>query len=300
MAPRARWGQNFLVDTQAAEGIVAWAAIDGLPVLEIGPGRGALTQLLAERASRLWLVEIDRTLAAVLRDRYAGNDRVTVIEGDVLRLDLPSLIEPGVHVVANLPYESGTAIVSELLAHRGLAADIVVMLQREVVARLAAAPGSKTYGSLSVLTQMVADVEPGRVLAPRAFRPRPKVESQIVRLRPLPRPRLDVADEALFREMVYQSFSMRRKMLRNSLGRWLASRLGAGSEERCASVLAAAEVDPTARPEELPLSKFAALSCAIAREEAAGRGVAATIADGTAAAANAARSRGGKRSAGAS
>jgi len=272
VAPRTRWGQNFLVDRQAAERIVDWAAIDGAPVLEIGPGRGALTQLLAARAARLWLVEVDPELAAMQRICFVDDARVTVIEGDALRLDLPSLIEDGVHVVANLPYESGTAIVSSLLSRRGFAADIVVMLQREVVERLAARPGGKTYGSLSVLTQVTADVEAGMVLAPRAFRPRPKVESQMVRLRPLAAPRFDVGEEAVFREMVYQAFSMRRKMLRNSLGRWLGARFGASGEEACRRVFAAAEVAPTSRPEQLPGQAFAALSRAIVVEDAAVRG----------------------------
>ncbi len=267
MAPRARWGQNFLVDKQAAERIVAWAAIDGAPVLEIGPGRGALTHLLAARAARLWLVEVDPELAAIQRVCFVDDGRVTVIEGDALRLDLPSLIDAGVHVVANLPYESGTAIVASLLARRGFTADIVVMLQREVVERLAAKPGGKTYGSLSVLTQMTADVERGMVLAPRAFRPRPKVESQMVRLRQLPAPRFDVGDETLFREMVYQAFSMRRKMLRNSLGRWLVARFGEGGEAACLRVFSAAAVLTTARPEELPGEAFAALSRAIVAED---------------------------------
>ncbi|MBI5504826.1 MAG: ribosomal RNA small subunit methyltransferase A [Deltaproteobacteria bacterium] len=286
MAPRARWGQNFLVDSQAAERIVAWAGIDGAAVLEIGPGRGALTRLLAARASRLWLVEVDPELASHARISFVDDKRVTVFEGDALRLDLPALIDSGVHVVANLPYESGTAIVSSLLARRGFAADIVVMLQREVVARLAAKPGSKTYGSLSVLTQMTADVELGMVLAPRAFRPRPKVESQMVRLRPLAAPRFEVGDEALFREMVYQAFSMRRKMLRNSLGRWLITRFGAGGEAVCHRVFSAAAVAPTARPEELPGEAFAALSRAILIEDAKLLGAAQTS-PGAAAAARA-------------
>jgi len=260
---RVRWGQCFLIDRDAALRIVEWAGIDGLDVVEIGPGRGALTGLLRQRATSLTLVEIDPEMAASLREQYASDERTTVIEGDALRVDWVSRVSPGFTVVANLPYESGTAIVASLLERRQLVREIVVMLQKEVVARLSAAPGSKVYGGLSVIVQMFADVERGLVVAPRSFRPRPRVESQMVRLRPLAAPRFDLGDEAEFRAVVHAAFGQRRKMLRNNLGRHVEARFGAGA---CDRVLAAAGIAGDVRPEDLGLAEFAALTRAFVAE----------------------------------
>lgn len=271
MASRVRWGQCFLIDQDAVRRIVAWAGIDGLPVVEIGPGRGAITGLLRERASRLTLVEIDRELAAELEEKYREDPRVTVVCGDALRVDWRSHVDAGFTVVANLPYESGTAIVASLLETPAAVREIVVMLQKEVVARLAAPPGSKTYGGLSVIVQMTADVEKGMVLAPRSFRPRPAVESQMVRLRPLAAPRFDVGDAAEFAPMVHAAFAQRRKMLRNNLGRYVEGRFGAGAAAR---VLENAGIPGDVRPEDLALEQFAALCRALVaeRDAAAVRG----------------------------
>jgi 16S rRNA (adenine1518-N6/adenine1519-N6)-dimethyltransferase len=263
VASRVRWGQCFLVDHDAARRIVEWAAVDGLAVVEIGPGRGALTGLLRERASSLTLIEIDPVLAAAQRELYRDDARVRVVEGDALRVDWLSQVEPGFTVVANLPYESGTAIVAALLRRRELLREMSVMLQKEVVARLSAAPGSKVYGGLSVLVQMIADVEPGMVIAPRSFRPRPAVESRMVRIRPLASPRFELGDEAEFAGVVHAAFGQRRKMLRNNLGRYVDTRLGAGAAEH---VLAAASVPGDVRPEDLGLAEFAALTRAFVGE----------------------------------
>lgn len=266
MGSRVRWGQCFLIDHDAARRIVDWAAIDGRAVVEIGPGRGALTGLLRDRAATLTLVEIDPVLADDLQHRYRDDERVTVIHGDALRVDWASRLTPGFTVVANLPYESGTAIVASLL-ERGAAREIDVMLQKEVVARLSAAPGSKVYGGLSVIVQMLADVERGMVVAPRSFRPRPRVESQMVRIRPLPSPRFDLGDDGEFAGVVHAAFGQRRKMLRNNLGRHVEARLGAGACER---VLAAAGVAGNVRPEDLTLAQFASLTRAVVAERDAG------------------------------
>jgi len=265
---RVRWGQCFLVDRDAALRIVEWAAVDGLAVVEIGPGRGALTGLLRQRASSLTLIEIDPELAASLRTQYRDDAHVTVIEGDALRVDWIAGVAPGFTVVANLPYESGTAIVASLLERRHLVRELVVMLQKEVVARLGASPGSKVYGGLSVIVQMFADVERGVVVAPRSFRPRPRVESQMVRLRPLAAPRFELGDEAEFAPVVHAAFGQRRKMLRNNLGRHVDSRFGAGACER---VLAAASIAGDIRPEQLSLAQFAALTRAVVAERDAHR-----------------------------
>jgi len=269
VASRVRWGQCFLVDRDAAARIVDWAGVDGRPVVEIGPGRGALTGLLRARASSLVLVEIDPELAGELAETYRNDERVTVIRGDALRVDWISRAGTGFSVVANLPYESGTAIVASILERRTVVRELVVMLQKEVVARLAAPPGSKVYGALSILVQMFADVERGIVVAPRSFRPRPAVESQMVRIRPLASPRFDVGDEAELAPLVHAAFGQRRKMLRNNLGRYVDGRLGAGAAGR---VLAAANVDGDARPEDLGLETFAALARSFAAERDARTG----------------------------
>ena len=264
MASRVRWGQCFLVDQDAVRRIVDWARIDGLPVVEIGPGRGAITGLLRERASSLTLVEIDPALAAELEEKYRDDERVTVIRGDALRVDWRAQVAPGFTVVSNLPYESGTAIVASLLESApGTVRDIVVMLQKEVVQRLAAPPGSKTYGGLSVIVQMLADVEKGMVIAPRSFRPRPAVESQMVRLTPLASPRFDVGDAAEFATVVHAAFAQRRKMLRNNLGRHVESRFG---DDAALRVLEAAGTPGDVRPEDLGLAEFAALCRAVVAE----------------------------------
>jgi 16S rRNA (adenine1518-N6/adenine1519-N6)-dimethyltransferase len=265
---RVRWGQCFLVDRDAALRIVEWAGIEGRSVVEIGPGRGALTALLRERASSLTLVEIDPELASWQRELHASDANVAVIQGDALRVDWISQVAPGFSVVANLPYESGTAIVALLLERRDAVREIVVMLQKEVVARLAAAPGSKVYGAMSVLVQMSADVERGVVVAPRSFRPRPKVESQMVRIRPLAAPRFELGDESELEPVVHAAFGQRRKMLRNNLGRYVEGRFGPDALER---VLAAASIPGDVRPEALGLEEFAALTRAVSAEARSAR-----------------------------
>jgi len=210
----------------------------------------------SERASSLTLVEIDPELAAWQRAVHENDPRVRVIEADAVRVDWSVLVAPGFTVVSNLPYESGTAIVASLLAHRGAARELVVMLQKEVVARLSAAPGSKVYGGLSVIVQMFADVERGIVVAPRSFRPRPKVESQMVRIRPLAAPRFELGDREEFVPLVHAAFGQRRKMLRNNLGRWVDARFAAGAFDR---VLAGSAIAGDVRPEDLGLAEFAAL-----------------------------------------
>ncbi len=234
-----------------------WAAIDGQRVLEIGPGRQALTRSLAARAGHLYLVEIDPKLAADLRDAYAADDSVTVIEGDVLALDLQRCAEGPLSVVSNLPYESGTAIVSALLELGSFIQRMVVMLQLEVCRRLLAGPGSRDYGVLSVMTSLRADIEPGMRVPPESFRPPPKVDSQVVRIRPLPEPRYDVGDSRLFGDMVNCCFGQRRKMIGNTFEPWLLSRTG-DSEGK--ALLERAGIDPRSRPETVSLEALACLS----------------------------------------
>jgi 16S rRNA (adenine1518-N6/adenine1519-N6)-dimethyltransferase len=260
---RPRWGQNFLIAEGVARWIVDWAAIEGRSVLEIGPGRGALTELLVERAAFVRAVEIDLSLARELNERYAAAaTRLQVVVGDVLALPLAEILDPGMSVVANLPYESAAAIIRRLLTVGVVPADIVVMVQREVCERLAARPGDRHYGLLALHTSLRADVVPGRVVAPGCFRPQPKVQSQVVRLRPLGRLRYDVGDEALFSELAAVAFGMRRKMVRNTILPFIRERLGDESAQRA---LSDAGIDPTQRPETVSPEAFARVSSIVHR-----------------------------------
>ncbi len=249
---RKRFGQNFLHDPAVIERIVA--AIDPRPsqaVVEIGPGQGALTLPLLHRLGRLSVIELDRDLAGPLRERCAGAGELELHGADALRFDF-SALAPGPHalrVVGNLPYNISTPLLFHLLAQAELIADMHFMLQREVVERLAAAPGGKDYGRLSVMIQYRCAVEPLFGVGPGAFHPRPRVDSTVVRLIPHAAPPVTVADEALLARLVAQAFSRRRKTLRNALE---------GLVE--AEALAALGIDPRRRPETLTLAEFAALA----------------------------------------
>ena len=220
MRAKKHLGQNWLVDRRYAERIVdAVAPSERDLVVEIGPGPGALTDLLVPRAGHTLAVELDRRMREPLVARHAP-DRLTVVEADVLEVDLAMLVEEArrahptldrVKVAANLPYYISTPVVARIIAARAAIHDATLMLQREVVERLTATPGGKDYGSLTVFvaTYCVAkrlfDVPPG------AFRPQPTVVSSVVRLELRPAPAVDIADEALFDTIVRASFAQRRK-----------------------------------------------------------------------------------------
>jgi len=260
---RPRWGQNFLIAEGIARWIVEWASIDGRPVLEIGPGRGALTGLLLERAAYVRAVEIDEGLARELCERYAAaGERLQVKVGDALVLPLAEILDVGMSVVANLPYESAAAIIRRLLAADPAPPDIVVMVQREVCARLAARAGDRHYGLLALHTSLRADVIPGKIVPPGCFRPQPKVQSQVVRLRPLGSLRYPVGDEELFSRIAAAAFGMRRKMVRNTIVPYLSERIG---EERARVALEESGIAPTQRPETIPPEAFARLSSLVHR-----------------------------------
>jgi 16S rRNA (adenine1518-N6/adenine1519-N6)-dimethyltransferase len=258
-ARRRALGQHFLVDRGVAERTVATAGLaPGTAVLEIGPGRGALTDALLAAGLRVVAVEVDPELAARLAaSARAREPGLAVIEADFLRLDLRRLPEGPLPVVANLPYSTGTAIVARLLEEPQRFPRIVVMLQKEVADRLAAAPGSHAYGSTTVLTALHASVERAFVVPPQAFSPPPKVDSAVVRLDVSAAPRADVGDPALFRRVVRGAFAQRRKTLRNALR-------AAFGDESAKAWLAAAGIDGGRRAETLSLDEFAALSRAAA------------------------------------
>jgi 16S rRNA (adenine1518-N6/adenine1519-N6)-dimethyltransferase len=219
---RRRFGQHFLADAGVVAAIVR--AIDPRPgeaLVEIGPGLGAMTQPLLERCGALTVIEIDRDLAARLR----RNPRLDVIESDVLDVDFGALgrrLGRPLRVVGNLPYNISTPILFHLLEHAALVQDQHFMLQKEVVDRMAAAPGHKEYGRLSVMLQWRYDIEPLFDVEPEAFDPPPRVRSAIVGMRP----RKDVAavPARLLGELVAVAFSQRRKLLRHTLGAWLQQR----------------------------------------------------------------------------
>jgi len=249
---RRALGQHFLRDPGIARAIVDVA--DPGPrdlVVEVGAGEGALTAELARRAGRLIALEIDPALAARLRARLPG---VEVVEADARRWGYGALARPPggrVLVVGNLPYGASKPILAALLAARAAIDRIVVMLQQEVAERVAAAPGSRAYGTLSVLTQLYCDVRIVLRVPPGAFRPPPKVDSAVVALTVLPGPRVPVADERRFHTVVRAAFAQRRKTVANAL----AGALGRPVEE-VRLALAAAGVDPRRRAETLTISEF--------------------------------------------
>ena len=256
--PRKRLGQHFLTDKSVAQRIVDLAQLRGTErVVEIGPGLGALTDVLVEYSRELWLIEVDADFTTRLRAQYADRPEVHVVHANVLKVDWGALLGPGepAVVVANLPYNIATAILTALLdAH--CFARLVLMLQREVVARLRAEPGTKDYGALSVYTQFAARLRPGLRVGPEAFVPRPKVESEIVVVEPYTQPPVAVSDPQLMNRVVRAAFNQRRKQLGNSLR-------ALGDDPLAA--LHAAHIDPMRRPETLTLAEFAILSDALSR-----------------------------------
>lgn len=245
-------GQHFLIDGAVAERAIQLAELaPGARVLEIGPGRGALTDRLREAGHPVVAVELDEALADGL-ERRADPD-LQIVRGDFLRVDLAALGDGPLPVVANLPYSTGTAIVSRLLEHPARFPRLVVMLQLEVAERLCAAPGSRAYGGLTVLCALHATATMGFLVPPRAFAPPPKVDSAVIRLDATTEPRADVGDRRLFRRVVQTAFGQRRKTLRNALS------AGFGGDAATA-MLERAEIDPRRRAETLSLDEFARLA----------------------------------------
>jgi len=248
---RKRFGQHFLTDRVTIDAIIdAIRPEAGDAMVEIGPGLGAMTLPLLQQLQPLTVIELDRDLAVRLR-RHAG---LTVIEADVLDVDFAELAAAAgqrLRVVGNLPYNISTPILFHLLPAAGHIIDQHFMLQKEVVERMAAAPGSKTYGRLSVMLQWRYDIEAVLDVSAQAFDPPPKVESAVVRMRPLPS-RADV-NAALLGELVIVAFSQRRKLLRNTLGRWLEERSYSG------------HFDLQRRAEEVPVEEYLVLCEALGR-----------------------------------
>lgn len=256
MRAKKRFGQHFL---EAAWADKLVAVIDPQPAdrfLEIGPGPGALTLRLAPRVAWLTAVELDLAMVEMLRPRVPGN--VTLVHADFLDFDLASLASNRpFRAAGNLPYNVASPILFALIAaHRrtGSILDATLMVQREVAARLHAAPGGRDYGVLSIFVQLHADVRPVLALPPGAFRPMPKVHSSVVHLRFRP-PAVPLSDESAFEAMVRTMFGQRRKMLLNALRPYAESR-----NRSATAALAAAGIDGARRPETLQLTELARLA----------------------------------------
>ncbi|MHA6481566.1 16S rRNA (adenine(1518)-N(6)/adenine(1519)-N(6))-dimethyltransferase RsmA [Paenibacillus sp. strain BS8-2] len=259
-------GQNFLIDRNVLNNIVAAAGLDDTKgALEIGPGIGALTGRLAEVAGRVTAIEIDQRLIPILNDLFADEGHVSVIHGDVLKLDLPELFRKqfdgvsGVSVVANLPYYVTTPILMKLLEERLPLENIVVMIQKEVAQRMAAKPGGKEYGSLSVAVQYYCVPELVCTVPHTVFIPQPNVDSAVIKLALRDKPAVDVPDEDFFFRVVQASFAQRRKTLANNLTAFV----GKENREALNGLLNSIEIDPSRRGETLSLEEFAKLSKAL-------------------------------------
>ena len=257
---RKRFGQHFLHDPAVVRRIVA--AVDPRPgeaLVEIGPGGGALTGPILERCGRLDVVEIDRDLAAaLLASPWARDGRLVVHTADALAYDFAALARDRggrLRVVGNLPYNISTPLLFHLLDATSVIQDLHVMLQREVVDRLAAAPGDPAYGRLAVMVQFRCAVERLFSVGSGAFSPPPRVDSAVVRLVPLATPRAPVREAARFAEVVRRAFSARRKTLRNALAALCD-----------ATVLTATGIDPAARGETLAVGDFVRLANALAAD----------------------------------
>jgi 16S rRNA (adenine1518-N6/adenine1519-N6)-dimethyltransferase len=256
---RRRFGQHFLDSSWATRVLEAAAFAPGDQVIEIGPGRGALTVPLASAVAGLTAVELDRDLVPLLRGRLPAHARL--IQGDFLDVPAGVLFEGGTpamwRIIGNLPYNVSSPILFRLLElarSSGRLRDATLMLQREVAERVASPPGTKAYGALSILVQLDADVEALLTLPPGAFRPAPAVWSAVIRLHFRP-PTVEVRDRRRFESLVRSVFSQRRKMLANALQPAATSR-GA----RAADVLRQAGIDPSRRPETLHLEELARLA----------------------------------------
>jgi 16S rRNA (adenine1518-N6/adenine1519-N6)-dimethyltransferase len=252
--PRKRLGQHFLTDSRTLDRIADVLEIGKTDtVIEIGPGRGAVTDRLASRAGRLITIEIDKLLIPVLRARYATQPHVSVIESDVLDLVLGDLAGGPYLLAGNVPYYITTPIIFHAMT-RPRPERAVFLVQREVGDRAVAPPGSKEYGALSVNLQALATVTPRGVVKPTAFHPPPSVDSAILHIVPRTDPVIGADEEAAFRKLVIASFGLRRKQLR----RVVRTVRGLSAEEADAA-LATAGLDPEARPETLSAAQFAAL-----------------------------------------
>lgn len=258
-----KFGQNFLIDTHVLEKIIASAGVtkDDF-ILEIGPGIGTMTQYLCESAGKVMAVEIDGNLIPVLQDTLSAYSNVTVVNEDVLKLDMVQIAQEynegkPIKVVANLPYYITTPIIMELFESHVPLESVTVMVQKEVADRMQAAPGSKEYGALSLAVQYYARTEIVANVPPNCFMPRPNVGSAVIRLTCHKENPVKVADEKFMFRIIRASFNQRRKTLQNGLGNDAGLSV---TKEETAMALEEMGLSQTIRGERLSLEQFAQLS----------------------------------------
>lgn len=246
---RKRFGQHFLTDPGVVDAIINAIAPDrNDTVVEIGPGLAAITAPLLTQSGHLHVVELDRDLAAMLRDKYGAEPRMTIHEADALEFDYSKLGEE-LRIVGNLPYNISTPLLFHLLEYRAHVTDMHFMLQKEVVARMAASPGSKAYGRLGIMLGCYFDIEALFDVDRLAFDPPPDVTSAIVRLAPLPPGTYNINDTEKLSKLVATAFSQRRKTIRNSLKKVI-------DEETLEFV----GIDPGLRPEAISIAQYVELA----------------------------------------
>ena len=259
---KRRLGQNFLVGSHYSQRIIA--SVSPQPeetIIEIGPGQGALTELLVASGAQVVAIELDRELAPLLARQFAGSTNFSLIEADALDVDFCEVIAPATtaRVVANLPYNISTPILQRLIQQRHCLSEMTLMLQREVVERIIAPPGGKECGYLSIFVQFYCEAESLFDIPPGAFRPVPKVVSSVVRLKIRPQPAAEVGDEALFLELTKTLFAQRRKTIYNNL-RSGAARLRLTDALQISRLLSESELDPQRRAETLSITELARLA----------------------------------------
>jgi len=263
--PRRGRGQNFLIKESVLDRIAELAVVGSdETVIEIGPGTGGLTRRLAKSARRVVAIEIEHELAMIVKAEVKA-DNLEVVEADVLDVDLAGLAsgDGKMKVVANLPFNITTPVLFKLLATPKLFSELLLLVQKEVALRIAAAPGKKPYGILSAQAQLLADCEIAMTVGPEAFSPRPKVESALVRLTMLESPRAEVADVEVYRRVVRAAFARRRKTLKNSF----ASAEFGFDHDRVLAALEKAGIDHKRRAETLTVEEFARLSNLLSKDD---------------------------------
>lgn len=250
--PKKNLGQHFLADQDIISKIVlAVKPVAGDFLVEIGPGQGAITFPLLKKHGALTVIEFDRDLITPLMESAEGMGDLTIIHKDVLKVDFTKLAadRPAIRLVGNLPYNISTPILFHVLEHAPVVRDMHFMLQKEVIDRMAAEPGSKVYGRLTVMLQARCEVTPLFMVPPHAFRPPPKVDSAVVRLVPLAADKIHIKDAVLFENLVRDAFGQRRKTIRNAMQALATS-----------DDIEAVGLRPDARAEQLPVTDFIKLA----------------------------------------